>query len=131
MRVWCRAIIFIPEDCTHSVSVTAVSKVHGSRRFWNGPADMPEFHSHALVARNRTMLTTGRYSDLTINCGGEVFKVHQVILRPASKFFEAVCDGGFVVGEARDSMRIHDCRREGNPRNRRRLQSTGRMMMIL
>lgn len=38
-----------------------------------------------------------KYSDFTINCDGRAWPVHKAIVCPHSKFFEAVCDGGFRV----------------------------------
>ena len=42
---------------------------------------------------------TGEFSDLTIFCCGEKFKVHRLILCPASKFFQAASEKKFRVRE--------------------------------
>ncbi|KAK4911093.1 hypothetical protein LTR66_017385, partial [Elasticomyces elasticus] len=50
----------------------------------------------ALTARMSDLLTTGRFSDFTIECGEakEVFKVHKMVLCPASSYFSDVCLNG-------------------------------------
>ncbi|KAF5685941.1 amino acid transport gap1 [Fusarium circinatum] len=47
--------------------------------------------SKALV----NLLKTGAYSDLTISCGKDQYRVHKAIICPRSHFFEAACDGEF------------------------------------
>ena len=58
---------------------------------------MPSVHSDHMVARHCRMLTTGEYSDLTVICCGEEFRVHRMILCPASKFFKAASEKKFRV----------------------------------
>ncbi|KAF5610717.1 amino acid transport gap1 [Fusarium subglutinans] len=41
------------------------------------------------------LLKTGDYSDLTITCGKDQYRVHKAIICPRSKFFKAACDGKF------------------------------------
>ncbi|KAI9784670.1 MAG: hypothetical protein M1816_000786 [Peltula sp. TS41687] len=43
-------------------------------------------------------LTSSKYSDLIIRCGGQEFKVHKVILCGQSKFFDKACDAGWKEG---------------------------------
>lgn len=38
-----------------------------------------------------------KYSDLTVRCGEDEYKVHRAILCPRSDVFAAACDGGFKV----------------------------------
>ncbi|KAL8930453.1 MAG: hypothetical protein Q9208_000637 [Pyrenodesmia sp. 3 TL-2023] len=54
----------------------------------------------AQSTRMASLLETGKYSDLTLTCRGREFAVHRSVLCPASKFFAAACDGGFM--EARE-----------------------------
>ncbi|KAI9701781.1 MAG: hypothetical protein M1836_001125 [Candelina mexicana] len=42
-----------------------------------------------------TMLETGKYSDLTLRCHGEDFRVHRAVVCAASKVIGAAIDGGF------------------------------------
>lgn len=58
---------------------------------------MPDMHQKAMTAGMHQMLSTGKYSDLTICCGPEEFKVHRTVVYPRSEFFAAICDGGFKV----------------------------------
>ncbi|KAF5989217.1 amino acid transport gap1 [Fusarium coicis] len=41
------------------------------------------------------LLQTGDYSDLTITCGKDQYRVHKAIICPRSSFFKAACDGKF------------------------------------
>ncbi|PNP79249.1 hypothetical protein FNYG_07325 [Fusarium nygamai] len=41
------------------------------------------------------LLQTGDYSDLTITCGEDQYRVHKAIVCPRSNFFKAACDGKF------------------------------------
>ncbi|KAF4342498.1 kelch repeat and BTB domain protein [Fusarium beomiforme] len=41
------------------------------------------------------MLQTGLFSDFTIICGNNRYKVHEAILSTQSKFFKAICTGGY------------------------------------
>ncbi|RPA72605.1 POZ domain-containing protein, partial [Ascobolus immersus RN42] len=45
-------------------------------------------------ANLNALLKDGRYSDLTLKCGGETFKVHKSVLCPQSAFFEACVESG-------------------------------------
>jgi BTB/POZ domain len=51
----------------------------------------------SMLARNRELLNTGKFSDLTIKCHGESFKVHKAVVCPCSPFFMKACDGKFQV----------------------------------
>jgi hypothetical protein len=41
------------------------------------------------------LLQSGKYSDLTLRCGGREFRVHRPIVCPHSPVFEAICSGEF------------------------------------
>ncbi|KAF5569597.1 hypothetical protein FPANT_13896, partial [Fusarium pseudoanthophilum] len=41
------------------------------------------------------LLKTGKYSDLTISCGNDQYRVHKAIICPRSNFFEAAFSGEF------------------------------------
>jgi len=43
------------------------------------------------------MLESGRYSDLTIKCGGKVFKVHRNVVCLQSRPLAAHVDSKFIV----------------------------------
>lgn len=58
---------------------------------------MTDTHHQAHDTRMASLLSSGRYSDLTVACRGREFHVHRVILCSASKFFAAAFDGGFKV----------------------------------
>ncbi|KAN0071715.1 BTB/POZ fold [Elaphomyces granulatus] len=47
------------------------------------------------LASHRELLETGKFSDLTIKCRGESFKVHKAVICPLSPFFMKACDGEF------------------------------------
>jgi hypothetical protein len=49
------------------------------------------------LASHRELLETGKFSDLTIKCRGESFKVHKAVICPLSPFFMKACDGEFQV----------------------------------
>ncbi|KAI9742946.1 MAG: hypothetical protein M1835_003003 [Candelina submexicana] len=46
------------------------------------------------------MLETGKYSDLTLRCHGEDFRVHRALLCAASKVIGAAIDGGFEEADS-------------------------------
>lgn len=50
-----------------------------------------------LCVNNARMSRDRKYSDFLIKCGDQEWPVHKVIVCPHSKFFEAICDGGFKV----------------------------------
>ena len=43
------------------------------------------------------LLESGKYSDLTLTCGDDEYRVHRAIVCPHSAFFEAACGGDFAV----------------------------------
>ena len=57
-------------------------------------------HYARLMASNRKLLQTGKYSDLVIKCEGREWNVHRFIVCERSKFFATACDGPFLVSEA-------------------------------
>ncbi|CZT25688.1 uncharacterized protein RCC_11357 [Ramularia collo-cygni] len=48
------------------------------------------------------------YSDLTLMCGGEEFKVHRMLLHEQSPVFRKMLNGGFVVSHAPSAARTCD-----------------------
>ena len=59
-----------------------------------------------------SLLTSEKYSDLTIICGDRNFKVHRAVVCTQSKFFSLACDGGFQVGVVLLSNSIQEQYRE-------------------
>ncbi|KAM0234351.1 hypothetical protein ACHAP5_010117 [Fusarium lateritium] len=49
------------------------------------------------------LLDTGDYSDLTIICGKDRYKVHKAIVCPRSSFFKAAVGGKFKASESKQS----------------------------
>ncbi|KAK4697472.1 hypothetical protein P7C71_g625, partial [Lecanoromycetidae sp. Uapishka_2] len=56
---------------------------------------MPDNHKSSMTASMENLFHSSKYSDLTIRCGEEVWRVHRNIVCQRSKFFAAACDGGF------------------------------------
>ncbi|MCJ1263456.1 hypothetical protein MMC22_003326 [Lobaria immixta] len=54
-----------------------------------------------VIARNLSILQSGKYSDMTISCEDVVFHVHRAVLCPASEFFTSACDGDFEEAHTR------------------------------
>ncbi|CZR45755.1 uncharacterized protein FPRO_15069 [Fusarium proliferatum ET1] len=50
---------------------------------------------HEYLKDLPAMLKTGKYSDLTIVCGNNRYRVHRNIICARSKFFDVSCDSGF------------------------------------
>lgn len=42
-------------------------------------------------------LASGEFSDFTVRCGSDAWKVHRVIVCSQSKWFQAACTGDFQV----------------------------------
>ncbi len=48
----------------------------------------------------QAVFTSAKYSDLTVFCGSDKYLLHQMIVRPRSKFFDAACDvNAKVIGQ--------------------------------
>lgn len=58
---------------------------------------MSDIHMENMAAGIKSVFESSKYSDLTIRCKGNEFKVHRNILCPRSTFFTAACDGEFKV----------------------------------
>ena len=58
---------------------------------------MADIHKDRLVASIESLWTSHMYSDLTVRCGEEEYKVHRAILCPRSVFFAKACNGEFMV----------------------------------
>ncbi|KAF5594759.1 hypothetical protein FPCIR_4773 [Fusarium pseudocircinatum] len=100
---WAKAIPveFLVKDCYHGsylpTSITTLTS--------HLPTTSPHFPSQrsaaSMAAQNAqsealaNLLKTGDYSDLTITCGKDQYRVHKAIICPRSNFFKAACDGKF------------------------------------
>lgn len=58
---------------------------------------MEDIHKSSLVTGMEELFLSGKYSDTTIRCGSEEWKVHRSIICQRSRFFAAACDGDFKV----------------------------------
>jgi BTB/POZ domain-containing protein len=52
-----------------------------------------------LVGELGHLLSSGKYSDLTVHCEDNTWKVHKLVMCTHSKFFVKACDGEFMVRE--------------------------------
>lgn len=64
---------------------------------------MADIHNHGLTRSLSGLFQSSKYSDLTVRCGSEEFKLHRAIICPRSTFFAAACDGHFQVNELSNS----------------------------
>ncbi len=64
---------------------------------------MADIHQNGIRASLSSILNSGKYSDMTICCGGREFMVHRAVVCPRSRFFAAACDGEFQVPS------VHEC----------------------
>ena len=60
----------------------------------------PKTPKDASIVALTSLLTSSKYSDLALECGGKEFKVHRAILCPRSPVFEAECDGAFSEAQS-------------------------------
>lgn len=58
---------------------------------------MADIHKSGLVTSLNDVFGSAKYSDLTIKCGADEYKLHRVIVCQRSAFFAAACDGQFKV----------------------------------
>ena len=56
---------------------------------------MATFHFDGMLHAMKTILESTAYSDLTVSCGGQEFRVHRAVICPRSPFFAAACSGEF------------------------------------
>ena len=68
-----------------------------STKTTKSPANMPNLHQTDLVSSLSDLFTSSKYSDLTIRCGSDLYKVHRAVVCQRSQFFAAACDSGFKV----------------------------------
>ncbi|KAK5126241.1 hypothetical protein LTR85_010476 [Meristemomyces frigidus] len=61
----------------------------------------------SLMRGNAELFRSGRFSDMTVDCGSRSWKLHKTIVLVQSDVFESVCEGGFMdTGESR--VVLHD-----------------------
>ncbi len=60
---------------------------------------MLDIHQKDLLSALNNLFSSSKYSDLTVRCGPDEYKVHRSILCLRSEFFAAACDGGFKVSK--------------------------------
>ena len=58
---------------------------------------MSTIHEKNLISGLSNIFGSSKYSDLTVCCGSDVYKVHRAVICPRSDFFAAACDSGFKV----------------------------------
>ncbi|KAF4443092.1 hypothetical protein FACUT_1646 [Fusarium acutatum] len=99
---WKKAIPieFLVKDCYHGSYLPAISDLtttllHSAPQRISASMAAQSAQSQALV----DLLKTGDYSDLTISCGQDQYRVHKAIICPRSHFFEAACSGEFKEGQ--------------------------------
>lgn len=56
---------------------------------------MATLHGNGMLHAMKKILESAAYSDLTISCGGQDFRVHRAVICPRSSFFAAACSGEF------------------------------------
>ena len=66
---------------------------------------MSTIHQEDLMNSLSDIYGSSKYSDLTIHCGSDVYKVHRAIICSRSDFFAAACDSGFKVHTGRSVSR--------------------------
>lgn len=66
------------------------------------PIAMVNPHYARLMASNRRLLQTGKYSDLVIKCEAREWHVHRFIICERSKFFATACDGPFLESSSKE-----------------------------
>ncbi len=85
--------------CTlQTVSLFSLSSALSSPHFANSiTLRMSTKDQHAIVAGIETLLSSSKYSDLTLICADQEFKVHRAVICPQSPVISAACDGDFEV----------------------------------
>lgn len=58
--------------------------------------------SNGLIAGLQNVFNSEEFSDLTIRCEEQEWKVHRAVICPQSKFFAVACNGDFKVNSAPD-----------------------------
>ena len=71
-------------------------------------AQQEDVHKDGIVARNNALWKTAQYSDMTVRCGYEEFKVHRAIVCQGSQFFATACNGQYQVCVNQHSKDIAD-----------------------
>ncbi|KAI6758241.1 hypothetical protein HG530_010481 [Fusarium avenaceum] len=70
-----------------------LSHRHTSHRLESSKSRITMEHSNAQTLSISELFKTGDYSDLTIVCGDDRYKVHKAVVCPRSPFFKKACDG--------------------------------------
>ena len=63
---------------------------------------MTDIHTGRVKASNESLWKSQMYSDITVRCGFDEYKLHRAIICPRSTFFAAACKGDFMVSNRRD-----------------------------
>jgi len=65
------------------------------------PAKAPKnAFATVLTAGLGPLLSSGKYSDLTVHCEDNAWKVHKMVMCTHSKFFVKACDGKFMEAKS-------------------------------
>ena len=59
--------------------------------------NITDIHHKGFLSNMEDLFGSSKYSDLTISCGSDEYKVHRAIICQLSDFFATACDGAFLV----------------------------------
>lgn len=90
-------LLFFDPEATNTSPRTTASLIN-----------MTTIHHNELVNSLSNLFGSSKYSDLTIRCGSDLYKVHRAVICQRSDFFAVACDSGFKVHDGQ-SMSQRSC----------------------